>query len=85
MKTSPEFLCHPVDPDIASIPSTVPDFRKELEHISDADLAFLSNPRESDEDEQLWLRYHNLLNHLDRDDMFRICQTGVIPKRVQRV
>ena len=84
LETSPEFLHHPRDPDIASIPSTVPTFRRELDNISEIDLALLANPKELEDDEKLWLRYHNLLNHLSRDDMFRLSKAGVLPKSLQK-
>ena len=84
LQTTQEFLHHPADPDIAAIPSTVPDFRRELENISDSDLHFLANPVDLDVDEQLWLRVHNNLNHLPRDDMYRLAKCGVIPKSLQK-
>ena len=55
LETSPEFVHHPDDPNIASIPSTVPNFRRELENILDMDLTFLANSRELEDDEKLWL------------------------------
>ena len=84
LESSPEFVHHPDDPDIAAIPSTVPNFRRELENVSDLDLAFLANPRELEHDEKLWLRYHNQLNHLGRADMFRLSQSGVLPQCLQK-
>lgn len=84
LEASPEFLHHPDDPDIASIPSTIPTFWRELENISDLDLAFLENPKDLEDDEKLWLRYHNLLNHLGRDDMFRLSKAGVLPRSLQK-
>ena len=84
LESSPEFVHHPDDPDIAAIPSTVPNFRREFDNVSDLDLAFLANPRELEDDEKLWLRYHNQLNHLSRADMFRLSQSGVLLQRLQK-
>ena len=62
----------------------MPTFRRELENISDLDLAFLANPKELEDDEKLWLRYHNLLNHLGRDDMFWLSKAEMLPKSLQK-
>ena len=55
-----------------------------MENISDSDLASLANPTELDEGERLWLRYNYMLNYLGWDDMFRLSQTGVLLKRLQK-
>ena len=58
LHTSPEYLQHMEDPDVAS------NFWKEVNLLSDDDLSFLANPRALDPLEEDWLRWHHRLNHL---------------------
>ena len=42
LDTSPKYIQHVADPDVASVPSTTSEFRKELASLSDQDLSFLA-------------------------------------------
>ena len=45
LRTSPEHLQHLADPDVASVPSTVAEYQKQVDSLSDEDLSFLANPQ----------------------------------------
>ena len=79
--TSLEFLQHVEDHDVASVPSTLSQYRKHLDLISvDDNLSFLANPRSLSPLEQEWLLWHNKLNHLSRQGMIQLVYAGLLPK-----
>ena len=82
--TSPEHLQHLHDPDVASVPSTVDDFRQQVASLSDEDLSFLANPQPLESIEIEWLQWHNSLNHLSRSGMIQLVYAGVLPKKFLR-
>ena len=84
LHTSPEFLQHMEDPDVALIPSKVSQFRKEVDLLSDDDLSFLANPRALEPVEEEWLRWHHRLNHLSRTGMIQLVHAGLLPKKFLR-
>lgn len=84
LSTSPTFLQHIDDPDIACVPESPSDFVREVPMLDDEDLSFLSNPKALDDDDIEYLEYHNRLNHLSRDDMYRLSSMNVIPSKFQK-
>ena len=84
LQVSPEYVSHPADPDIAAIPSTVPDFQRDVNLLSANDLAFLVHPTDLDVDKKLWLYHHNNLNHLSWEDMYRLSKCGILPAQLQK-
>ena len=82
--TSSEHLQHLGDPDIASVPSKVDDFWKQVDSLSDEDLSFLANPQPLDSVAKEWLQWHNRLNHLSRPGMIQLVHAGLLPKKFLR-
>ena len=84
LHTSPEYLQHMEDPDVALIPAKVSEFRKKVDLLSDDNLSFLANPRALDPLEEDWLRWHHRLNHLSRTRMIQLVHAGLLPKKFLR-
>ena len=84
LDTSPEYLQHVADPDVASVPSTISEFRKQISSLSDEDLSFLGNPRALEPIEREWLQWQNCLNQLSRSGMIQLVQAAVHPKKFLR-
>lgn len=81
---SPSFLQHPSDPDIACVPLQPDDYRHALPDLSQDDLSFLANPTSLTDLDKEWLHHHYALNHLSRDDMYKLARANVLPKKFLR-
>ena len=82
--TFPVFLQHHDDIDIACIPTNENDYAKEIPSLSNDDLSFLAHLTALSQEDQDWLYHHNRLNHLSRNEMYKLAVVSVIPKRIAK-
>ena len=75
-----EYLSRPETPDIASIPSTIPELREAAQQLQDTDLKSILNPKPLSPAEQEFLDLHHRLLHLPYPIMFRLAKAGLLPK-----
>jgi len=78
--TSSEFLFYPDEPDIASIPVTGEEYRRDSSQLSKEDAEKIANPESLSKLQQLFLSWHERLQHLPNKWMFRLSAVGVLPK-----
>ncbi len=79
--TTRETLREPENPDIAFIPSTVPDYRKASTNLSDEQLESIRKPVKLSPLQEEWLHLHEHLWHLPYSVMFRLVKAGFLPKK----
>ena len=70
--------------DIGCIPEKESDYEKEVPSLSKEDLAYLAHPTSLSTDDQEWLSTHNKLNHLSRDEMYKLAVAGILPKKFDK-
>ena len=75
-----ENLARPDTPDIASIPTTIPDIQEAVQQLSDQDAESILRPNALSAAEQEFLDLHHRLFHLPFSVMFRLAKFGVLPK-----
>lgn len=80
-----EFLNRPEIPDIASIPTTIPQIREVTRQLNDEELEFLLHPKSLSPAEQEFLDLHHRLFHLPYSMMFRLAKAGFLPKHLMRI
>ncbi len=80
-----EYLSRPETPDIASIPSTIPELREAAQQLQDTDLESILNPKPLSPAEQEFLDLHHRLLHLPYPIMFRLAKAGFLPKHFLRL
>ena len=78
------FLQHPDDPDVACVPHDKEDYVRDLPKLSDGDLQHLSNPSALSDDDKEWLASHNQLNHMSRNNMYKLTLAGALPKKFMK-
>ncbi len=81
IETTREFLHDPLKPDIAWIPSTVPEMRNSADHLEDTQLESLMNPVKLSPLQEEWLALHERLWHLPFSIMFRLAKAGFLNKK----
>ena len=80
-----EFLSRPDTPDIAYIPTTIPQLREATRQLKDDDLETILHPKPLSPAEQEFLDLHHRLFHLPYAIMFRLAKAGFLPKHLLRV
>ena len=80
-----EFLSRPSNPDVADIPSTIPQVQKTIRQLSDELIRKLANPTALTPAEQEFLDLHHRLFHLPYSVMFRLAKIGFLPKHLLRL
>ena len=67
---SREYLSRPENPDLASLPNTLPKVQEAGKQLSDQDLASILHPRLLNPVDQEFIDMHHLLLHLSYSIMF---------------
>ena len=80
-----EFLTRPENPDIASIPSKLPEIKEAVRQLSEKDLESIVKPKPLSPAEQEFLDLHHRLFHLPYSIMFRLAKAGFLPKHLLRL
>ncbi len=76
-----EQLRDPNLPDIAHIPSNIPDYKELATTISDDQLKAIANPVQLSPLQEEWLALHERLWHLPQSIMFRMVKAGFLNKK----
>ena len=80
-----EYLSRPDAPDVASIPTTIPQLREAARQLKDKELEDVLRPKILSPAEQEFLDLHHRLFHLPYSIMFRLAKAGILPKHLLRV
>ena len=75
-----EFLSCPNNPDVADLPSTIPQVQEAIRQLSDESIRKLANPTVLNPAEQEFLDLHHRLFHLPYSVMFRLAKIGFLTK-----
>ncbi len=75
-----ESLWCPENPDIAWIPSTVPEYRASAADLDEEQLQQIKSPVKLSPLQEEWLSLHERLWHLPFSVMFHLCKLGFLPK-----
>jgi len=80
-----EFLSRPDNPDIASLPTRLPELREAARQLSTKEFEAIMNPKPLSPAAQKFLDWHHRLFHLPYSVMFRLAKAGFLPKHLLRV
>ena len=65
-----EYLSRPENPDVASLPTTLPEFQEAVKQQSDQELVSILKPRSLNPEEQEFIDMHHQLFHLPYSIIF---------------
>ena len=84
-KVPREYLSRPENPDVASLPTTLPKVQDAAKQLSDKDLTSILHPILLNPAEQEFIDMHHRLFQLTYSIMFRLSKTGILPKHFLRL
>ncbi len=85
LETTRETLRDPTTPDIAWIPSSVPELRLSLDLLMDDQLHSIANPVKLLPLQEEWIALHERLWHLPFSIMFCLVKAGFLPKKFTKL
>ena len=84
-KVPREYLSRPDNPDVASLPTTLPKVQDAAKEMSDQDLTSILQPRSLNPAEQEFIDMHHQIFHLPYSIMFQLSKAGLLPKHLLRL
>ena len=84
-KVPREYLSRPENPDVASLPTTLPKVQDAAKELNDQDLTSFLHPISLNPAEQEFIDMHHRLFHLPYSIFFRLSKAGLLPKNFLRL
>ena len=82
MEVPREYLSRPDNPDIASLPTRLPELREAVQQLSARNVETIMNPKPLSPAGQEFLDLHHRLFHLPYAVMFRLAKACFLPKHL---
>ena len=84
-KVPREYLSRPENPDVASLPITLPKIQEAAKQLSEKELLSILNPKLLNPAEQEFIDMHHQLFHLPYSIMFQLSKAGFLPNNFLRI